>query len=88
MTEPSGTIKCVVWDLDNTLWDGVLLEDDPVTLRPDARRVIETLDQRGILQSIASRNEFDSAMQKLRQFGLHEHRPVAQHWSRRGRLRR
>ena len=21
------SIKCVVWDLDNTVWDGVLLED-------------------------------------------------------------
>ncbi|HLI69152.1 MAG TPA: hypothetical protein VKV19_05285 [Ktedonobacteraceae bacterium] len=28
------TIKCVVWDLDNTIWDGVLLEDREVTLRP------------------------------------------------------
>ena len=22
-------VKCVVWDLDNTLWQGVLLEDKP-----------------------------------------------------------
>jgi predicted enzyme involved in methoxymalonyl-ACP biosynthesis len=21
------SIKCVVWDLDNTVWDGILLED-------------------------------------------------------------
>ena len=27
-----GKIKCVVWDLDNTLWDGVLLEDGDVTV--------------------------------------------------------
>ena len=73
MTEPAGTIKCVVWDLDNTLWEGTLLEDDAVSLRPDARRVVETLDERGILQSIASRNEFDPAVQMLRQFGLHEY---------------
>ena len=26
-------IKCVVWDLDNTLWDGVLVEDGPDRLR-------------------------------------------------------
>ena len=72
MTEPTGTIKCVIWDLDNTLWQGTLLEDDVVTLHPDARRVIQTLDERGILQSIASRNESDLALQKLRDFGLDE----------------
>ncbi|MCU0491965.1 MAG: hypothetical protein MUD01_10275, partial [Chloroflexaceae bacterium] len=49
------TIKCVVWDLDNTLWDGILLEDHAVRLRPHVVAVIETLDSRGILQSIASR---------------------------------
>ena len=26
-------IKCVVWDLDDTLWEGVLLEDRAVRLR-------------------------------------------------------
>ena len=31
-----GRIKCIVWDLDNTLWDGVLLEDGEVTVRPIA----------------------------------------------------
>jgi FkbH-like protein len=73
MNEPVATIKCVVWDLDNTLWDGTLLEGDAVTLRPDARRVIETLDERGILQSVASRNDFALAMQKLREFELDEY---------------
>ena len=29
-------IKCLVWDLDNTLWDGVLLEDPQVSLRDEA----------------------------------------------------
>ena len=27
-------VKCVVWDLDNTVWDGILLEDREVVLRP------------------------------------------------------
>ena len=26
-------VKCLVWDLDRTLWDGVLLEDDSVNLQ-------------------------------------------------------
>ena len=67
------TIKCVVWDLDNTLWDGVLLEDDDVTLRPAAVEAIRALDERGILHSIASRNDHATAMEKLERFGLAEY---------------
>ncbi|MFN6479639.1 HAD-IIIC family phosphatase [Nostoc sp. DedQUE07] len=67
------TIKCVVWDLDNTLWDGVLLEDDCVYLFPDVIDIIKTLDSRGILQSIASKNDYAKAMEKIQEFGLHEY---------------
>jgi FkbH-like protein len=66
-------VKCLVWDLDNTLWDGVLLEDQHVVLRPEVPSIIKTLDERGILHSIASRNEAVLAMEKLRQFGLAEY---------------
>ena len=40
------TIKCLVWDLDNTLWDGTLLEDREVALREGAAAVIRELDRR------------------------------------------
>ncbi|MCX6039561.1 MAG: HAD-IIIC family phosphatase [Caldilinea sp.] len=66
-------IKCVVWDLDQTIWEGVLLEDRHVTLRPGIVEVIQTLDARGILQSIASKNEHTAAMQTLARFGLAEY---------------
>ena len=33
--KPADKVKCVVWDLDNTFWDGILIEtDDPNTLKP------------------------------------------------------
>ena len=63
-------IKCIVWDLDNTLWDGILLEDRDVKLRKDIKRVLRTLDERGILLSIASKNEHRTAMEKLVEMGL------------------
>ena len=66
-------IKCVVWDLDNTLWHGVLLEDDKVSLRENIVNLIQTLDSRGILQSIASKNDFPTAIAKLDKFGLKEY---------------
>lgn len=66
-------IKCVVWDLDHTVWDGILLESDAVQLKPGIKEVIETLDQRGILHSIASKNDEELAMAKLKEFGLDDY---------------
>ncbi len=70
---PARTVKCLVWDLDNTLWDGVLLEDEQVSLREGVVGVVRTLDDRGILQSIASRCDHAAAMAKLGEFGLAEY---------------
>lgn len=63
-------IKCVVWDLDHTVWNGVLLEGDSLTLRPGVRELIELLDRRGILQSIASKNDPEAAWAQVEKFGL------------------
>jgi len=67
-----GQVKCVVWDLDNTVWDGILLEGGDVRVRPEAATLIRTLDQRGILNSVASRNDRDAAMAALERAGLTE----------------
>jgi FkbH-like protein len=67
------TIKCVVWDLDNTIWDGVLLEGDRLSIRQGAIDAIKTLDSRGILQSIASKNDAEVAINKLLEIGLYEY---------------
>lgn len=66
-------IKLVVWDLDNTLWNGVLLEDASVELRAQAVDIIKELDQRGVLHSIASRNDKNLAMQKLQSFEIKDY---------------
>jgi FkbH-like protein len=68
-------IKCVVWDLDHTLWEGVLVEDGPggVRLKDGIVAVIEDLDRRGILQSVASKNSPEDAAQALRKFKLDEY---------------
>jgi len=66
------SIKCVVWDLDNTIWDGILLEDTNVSLRSETVHTIQELDRRGILHSIASRNDHDTAMAALKELGIEE----------------
>lgn len=74
-------IKCVVWDLDGTLWEGAITEGGGHTLRPGVRETIEALDARGIIQSIASKNDYGPAMERLDAFGLTEYFLVPQiHW--------
>src|SRR5439155_17125721 len=60
------TKKCLVLDLDNTLWGGVLGEEGPqgIQLGPDYpgsayvefQRAIRSLRQRGVILAIASKN--------------------------------
>ncbi|MFI9504581.1 HAD-IIIC family phosphatase [Nocardia sp. NPDC052566] len=70
-TQHPRPIKCVVWDLDHTLWDGVLLENAAITeLAPGIRETLAALDERGILHSIASRNDPGLAMAKLTELGI------------------
>jgi methoxymalonate biosynthesis protein len=64
------TVKCLVWDLDNTLWQGTLVEDGEVALAEQIRAVVVALDARGILQSVASKNDHEPAWARLEQLGL------------------
>lgn len=74
-------IKCVVWDLDNTIWDGILSEGDNVILKPKIKYILEQLDKRGILHSIASKNNYYDAMNKLKKFGIDHYFIYPQiHW--------
>ncbi len=67
--------KCVVWDLDNTLWHGTLAEDgiEGVRLSEKAAALVRELDRRGIINSIASKNDADLALAALEAFGLREY---------------
>ncbi|MCM3884963.1 HAD family hydrolase [Frankia sp. R82] len=66
-------VKCLIWDLDNTLWQGTLAERDKVALSDAVRKVILGLDERGILQSVSSRNDFDNAWSRLEELGVAEY---------------
>ncbi|MEU1055524.1 HAD-IIIC family phosphatase [Streptomyces sp. NPDC005876] len=64
------TIKCLVWDLDDTVWDGVVVEGDAARPRPAAVTAIRTLDRRGVLQAVASRGDHGTAHDHLSAHGL------------------
>ncbi|ONI75274.1 hypothetical protein ALI144C_41840 [Actinosynnema sp. ALI-1.44] len=73
MPDTPTLVKCLVWDLDNTLWRGTLLEDPDVALADEIRRTIVELDARGILQAVASKNDHDHAWQRLEALGVAEY---------------
>jgi len=51
-------IKCVVWDLDDTVWPGVAVESDEVP-EPHERvlALLDALEVRGVVSSVASRGD-------------------------------
>lgn len=74
--KPAEKVKCLVWDLDHTLWDGILIEKDgkeTLTLRAGVQKTIEELDQRGILHSIASKNDEEPVREELDRLGISDY---------------
>lgn len=82
---PAKHVKCVVWDLDNTLWNGVLIETDNeenIQLNPGVMDLIKALDARGIIQSIASKNDYETTWSMIERLGLAEYFLYPQiHWN-------
>lgn len=71
---PAEKVKCVAWDLDGTLWHGVLLEagEDGCRAREEAVELVLALDERGILQTVVSKNDHDHAWALVEKLGLAE----------------
>ena len=72
LTESSTKVKLVVWDLDGTLWDGVISEDgiEGVKIKNDIVELINEFDKKGIINSICSKNDYTLAEEALKKFDL------------------
>lgn len=68
----SKKVKCVAWDLDNTIWDGILAESDQdkLNLRNGVAETIRELDRRGIIQIVVSKNDVGAVEPILQKFGI------------------
>jgi FkbH-like protein len=73
-SEKSPAIKVIAWDLDNTVWDGILIEDgiEKLKLKPGIIDIIKALDKRGILNTVVSKNNPQETLSFLEQVGLKE----------------
>jgi FkbH-like protein len=72
---PAEKVKCVAWDLDNTLWKGILIEDgaEKITIPEENIKCIKALDERGIIQTIVSKNDHDEAWKILERYNLQDY---------------
>lgn len=70
--KPSKKVKCVAWDLDNTIWDGVIgdIGKENVKVREEALILMKQLDERGILQTIVSKNTHEVVWPFLEELGI------------------
>lgn len=65
-------IKLVIWDLDETFWEGTLSEEN-VTIPEEHRELIIRLTDVGIVNSICSKNDIDPVRDKLQYHELWEY---------------
>jgi len=70
--KPAAKVKCLLWDLDNTLWPGTLIESaaEKLVIPASTIEIIHRMDERGILQSVVSKNDHDAAWAVITRHGL------------------
>lgn len=77
-------IKLIIWDLDDTLWQGTLSEGGAV-LPNEHRQLIIDLTDSGIINSICSKNEYEPTIAELKEFGIEEYFVFASiNWENKG----
>ncbi len=63
-------IKAIIWDLDDTLWQGSLAEGDTLEIDRKLVELIPELDRSGIIQSVSSKNQVQAAQRELENLGI------------------
>jgi len=65
-------VKLVVWDLDNTLWNGTVYYTDKssIKLKPGTKEALKELTKRNIKNTICSKNYYEDAEKMLEKFEI------------------
>lgn len=66
-------VKCIVFDLDNTIWDGTLDANDNVKLNKKIIEYIKRAFEKGIVLAIASKNNYEQAFKKIVELGIEKY---------------
>lgn len=65
-------IKLVIWDADNTLWNGTVYykDKDNVTLKPGTGAALKEITKRGIKNTLCSKNYYEDVEKTLDKFEI------------------
>ena len=66
-----GTIKLIIWDLDDTFWSGTLSEGNIVPCDKHLK-LIRDLTDCGIVNSICSKNDYAPVEETLKQLEVND----------------
>ena len=64
------SVKLLIWDGDETLWNGTIMEGDKIYLPEGRLKFCESLYNMGCLQSVASKNTMANVEEALHKLGL------------------
>ncbi|GAA1219176.1 HAD-IIIC family phosphatase [Rhodoglobus aureus] len=67
-TTPEADVKLVIWDLDETYWNGTLSEG-AVHGIPRNSQIVRELNRRGVVSAICSKNDLHQAKEELERSG-------------------
>lgn len=63
------SIKLIIWDLDETFWKGTLSEEGIIPIEKHLE-IVKKLSERGIINAIVSKNDFEMTKSKLIELGI------------------
>src|SRR3989344_3134684 len=65
-------IKLVIWDADNTLWNGTVYykDRDSIKLKPGTQVALKEITKRGIINTICSKNYYEDVEKTLDKFEI------------------
>lgn len=66
-------VKCVVFDLDNTIWNGTLDANDEVKLNEGIIEYLEGAFEKGVVLAVASKNNYEQAYKKIVELGIEKY---------------
>lgn len=66
-------VKCIVFDLDNTIWDGTLDANDDVKLNEKVEKYLKKAFDNGIVLAVASKNNYQQAYKKIVELGIEKY---------------
>lgn len=63
-------IKLIIWDFDDTLWQGTLAEGDEVFLNQLRTEFVRACNRCGLVSTICSKNDYETAKRQLELFNI------------------